>query len=248
MEKSTAPDARLLGPARYPVVDALRGVAVAMMIAYHFSFDLNHFDYVRIDFFSDFWLNFRSFIVWSFLLVMGVSLHLATRKGIRWPRFLKRAGQIGLYALIVSLGSYAVFPQSWIYFGVLHFVFVASFFGLLFRNLFRTNLLLGIAIWVWDANYGFDFFNSAAWNWTGLNYDLPENVEDYVPIIPWFGTVLMGLFLGRLLFDRYPGSAVRYDSPNPLFKVLTLAGRNSLNIYILHQPLLFGLFWLSTRL
>lgn len=244
MEKPNVSGASVMAPPRYPVVDAVRGLAIVMMVAYHVSFDLNHFGYARIDFHADFWLNFRAVIVWSFLLVMGVSLHLATRNGIRWPRFLQRAGQIALYALIVSIGSYLIFPQSWIYFGVLHFVFAASFLGLLFRNLFWGNLLLGIAIWLWDSHYGFDFFNAPAWNWTGLNYDLPANTEDYVPIIPWLGTVLIGMFIGRLLFDRNPLPWLAVDSGHPFLQPLALAGRHSLNLYLLHQPLLFALFWL----
>ena len=90
---------------RYPAVDSARGIAIAMMFIFHFSFDLRFYGVVDIDFINNpFWKNFRFVIVSLFLLLVGVSLHLATRNGLSRKRYLRRLLQITAYALLVSLG------------------------------------------------------------------------------------------------------------------------------------------------
>ena len=43
---------------RYIMIDSLRGIAVLLMIIFHFGFDLNGFRFVRIDFSANpFWSN-----------------------------------------------------------------------------------------------------------------------------------------------------------------------------------------------
>jgi len=69
--------------------------------------------------------------------------------------------------------------------------------------------------------------------------------EDYVPLLPWFGVVMLGVFAGppmhRLASRLQPYCAV------PTVKWLALAGRHSLLIYLLHQPLLLGGLTLYAR-
>ena len=62
---------------RYPFIDGLRGVAIVLMMAYHFTFDLNYFNVVHIDFnHNHFWLSARALIVSMFLGLVGVSAAL----------------------------------------------------------------------------------------------------------------------------------------------------------------------------
>ena len=57
------------------------------MVVYHFAFDLRFYRVIAADFEHDpFWLGFRALIVTSFLLLVGVSLVLADRRGARRPR------------------------------------------------------------------------------------------------------------------------------------------------------------------
>jgi len=72
--------------------------------------------------------------------------------------------------------------------------------------------------------------------------------EDYVPLLPWFGVVLIGIFLGRTLFGgaRVPEWA-QWESRGPIARGLALAGRHSLVIYLVHQPLLMAVLWVVLR-
>ena len=67
---------------RVPGVDALRGGAIVLMVAYHFCFDLRYYRVISADFEHDpFWLGFRALIVTSFMLLVGMGLVLAARAG-----------------------------------------------------------------------------------------------------------------------------------------------------------------------
>ena len=107
--------------ARHPRVDALRGLALVSMTAYHFAFDLNHFGYIRQNFYDDpLWTLQRTAIVSLFLFTAGLGQVLAVQAGQGWRRFGRRWGQVAACAALVSLGSWWMFPRSWISFGVLH--------------------------------------------------------------------------------------------------------------------------------
>ena len=113
--------------ARIDSVDDLRGIAILAMIAYHFSYDLRFYGVVAWDFeHGPFWLVTRTLIAGTFLMVAGVGLVLADRAGAPPSHFWKRFGVIAACALAVSIGSYIVFPRTFIYFGVLHCIAIAS--------------------------------------------------------------------------------------------------------------------------
>ncbi len=97
--------------ARFDAIDALRGLAMLWMTAYHFGFDLNHFGYWRQDFYTDpLWTGQRTAIVSLFLFCAGLgqAIALAQRQDAR--RFWRRWGQVAGCALLVSLSSWVDVP------------------------------------------------------------------------------------------------------------------------------------------
>ena len=234
---------------RYQLFDILRGVAIVLMVYYHFSYDLTHFGYAGFDFYHDpYWLHLRTFIVSLFLGLVGVSLVLASNHGINWQRYARRLGLLIFFALAITLNSYYMFPGRTIVFGILHFIAFASVAGLLFVRGYWSSLVLGVAIVVLDMLFQHPFFNQYAIHWIGLMTHKPAT-EDYVPVIPWFGVVLIGIFVGHSLLRRSVlQPLVGFHSRNRLARGLAFAGRHSLLIYVVHQPVLFGLVWLVNRL
>jgi len=230
---------------RFSAIDALRGFAVALMVAYHFCFDLNYYGWIQVNLNDDpFWLNSRAIIVTLFLCVVGISLVLANRNAIDWRAWLRRLGILAGCAALVSASSYALFPQSWIFFGVLHFVVVASVLGLVFLRWPRLDLAMGIILVVVGSTVELPFFNQPGLQWLGLMTYKPFT-EDYVPLLPWFGVVLIGLFLGRLaLREKRLAPVMAWKPKSAPGRSLAFAGRHSLLIYMLHQPLLMGVLYL----
>jgi uncharacterized membrane protein len=237
-------------PERIGAVDALRGAAICMMIVYHAAFDLNWFHIISADFnHHPFWLGFRDLIVSSFLLMVGVSLVLAERAGISPRRFWRRIALVGTCALLVTVGSYAAFPKTFISFGILHCIVVSSILGWPLVRFPRAALMLGIVVIVAGAAIGvalFDppwlngvaFFDLPWLNWVGLMSHRPAT-EDYVPVLPWFGVVLIGISAGGWLLERRRQVLHRISRASPEW--LTWLGRHSLLVYMVHQPIMIGM-------
>jgi uncharacterized membrane protein len=227
---------------RFDRLDALRGVAIVWMAAFHFCFDLNYFGFIHQNFYRDpLWTVQRSCIVSLFLLCAGMGQAVAIAQRQRWPRFWRRWAQIAGCALLVSLGSWLVFPRSFIYFGVLHGIAVMLVLLRLAAPLGRWLWPLGAIAIALPQFVQSPVFDSRWTNWTGLVTHKPIT-EDYVPLLPWIGVMAFGLAAGRWLLAHRPqllqGRIPRAAQP------LAVLGRWSLSFYMLHQPVLFGALWL----
>ncbi|AWJ86227.1 hypothetical protein TSH58p_22120 (plasmid) [Azospirillum sp. TSH58] len=222
---------------RVGVIDLARGVALLAMALYHGSWDLTYLGLADFDLFGDpLWLAARTGILGSFLILSGLSLTLAAAGGTDRRRFLRRFALLVLAAAGVSAVSLAMFPDSPIFFGVLHHMAVASLLGLaLLRLSWPALLLLGVAVIALGQTVALPLFDEPWLRWIGLMTFAPES-NDYVPIFPWFGGFLFGMALGRMWRPgpaTTPGGAVG--------RGFAWAGRHSLAVYLLHQPVLFGL-------
>jgi len=231
---------------RLPLVDVLRGFAVAQMIVYHFIYDLNYFGWVTLRMLSDQpWVGWRAGIVTQFLLLVGVGLVLRTSFKPGLADFWRRWAQIAGAALLVSVGSAAVFGPRFIWFGILHFVAAALVLARPLVRLGPWNLLLGIAVIALGLLYSHPVFNDTPANIIGLVTRKPKT-EDYVPLLPWFGVVLIGAGLAAL-WQRRRWSVVpalrRLNDKPP--KLLLFLGTWALTVYLLHQPILMGVLWLA---
>jgi uncharacterized membrane protein len=239
---------------RYDRIDALRGLAIVWMTAFHFAFDLSWFGWSRQNFHVDpFWTGQRTVIVSLFLFCAGLGQAVAYAQGQSWPRFWRRWAQVAACALLVTAGSYLAFPHSFIYFGVLHGIAVMLVVGRLTAGWGRWLWLAGaLAIGLkfaagWGHGAGLlpAWLNDPAWNWLGLIGRKPVT-EDYVPVLPWLGALWWGMAAGQWLLRR-GGRLVKGPLPKGA-GALAWLGRWSLSWYMLHQPVLIGLVWVGTKL
>ena len=131
-------------------LDLIRGLAIIMMIAFHFIYDLNSFGFTQIPLFTH-WLGiaWRCLIVFLFLSAVGISLVLAHKDHLKFKKFLKRIFYLGLAALLVSAGTFVMFPDGWVYFGILHLIWTSSLIAILFVNHPKTALLIAVIIHHW---------------------------------------------------------------------------------------------------
>ncbi len=244
---------------RLDIVDAARGAAMAMMIAYHFCFDLTVYGWARWAMLDDpRWVAWRTIIVASFLVLVGVSLALRDAREptiadrhVANRAFVRRWLQVAAAALIVTTGSALLFPESFIYFGVLHFVAVALWICRRAPRMGAWAVALGIAaialgVWAHDST-----FDPRSVNWIGFAEHKPIT-EDYVPLLPWVGVVLIGCGLGALWTRRDCRLSPLVSStwrvlPRHLRILFAASGRWSLTIYLVHQPILFGAMALIKR-
>jgi len=232
----------------FELLDVARGFAILLMFIYHFSYDLDYYGFIQQQFLLDpFWLNFRTVIVTLFLTIMGMSLYLASHPGLNKKSFRRRLTLLIIYSAIVSLASWVMFPSAMIFFGILHFITIASILGLVFINFGKINLLLGISLIILPHVFEHSFFDQPLLQWLGLMTKVPVTV-DYVPLLPWFGVVLIGIYLGQLLSGLPNDSWIsRWQNKHASSKILAYGGRHSLHIYMLHQPLFLGILYIISQ-
>lgn len=233
------------------------------MTVFHFYFDLQHFRFIQADFYRDpFWTWQRSAIVSLFVLCAGLGQAVASHQGQTWARFWKRWLQIAGCALLVSAASYAMYPQSFIYFGILHgmavmLVLARALAPWVARHPLPTLVLSALALatpWWAQALHSAigpaaQLLNTPAWNWLGLISTKPVT-EDYAPVLPWMGMMLLGLVLGArgLRQGGWLGLIHHTAPPSVWWRGLAFLGRWSLGYYMLHQPLLIGIVWGASHL
>ena len=222
---------------RFDILDAWRTLAIVLMAAYHFLYDLYIFGIISADQLFSTPLNIlERFICCSFILLAGASA--------RFSRNSLRRGLIVLAAgLAVEIGA-AVAGQT-IRWGVLMLLGASM---VLWHLLGKYLQKLPGAALGWGSLAL--FFLSRAWTASAavaagwlypLGFTAPGFYSaDYFPLLPWFFLFLLGTVLGGWCLENR-------DSPlltKPLPKALTWPGRHSLILYVLHQPVLYGISFL----
>jgi uncharacterized membrane protein len=235
---------------RFWEVDVARGVAIIMMVVYHTTYDLDALGGYDIDATSGNWALFADVTAGLFLFLVGVSLAISrARTGLTgwrlFGKYLARGLRILAYGMVLT-GVFLILRMGVVAFGILHLIGVSIILAYPFLRLRYTNLVLGVLIFA-AGQY------ILAQNLTSEGYwllpfgVLPEGVmmPDYRPLLPWFGVVLIGLFFGNVVY----AGGLRSSSPTSkaplLARPLLPLGRNSLFIYLIHQPIVIALLVLT---
>ncbi len=232
---------------RVALVDLLRGVAILMMVVFHLQWDMSYFGVDWKGPFDGFWELFRHATAGLFILLVGVSLVLSRSRGSTSAAFSRRCLLRGLrifgLGMVITLGSLLFRRESFVFFGILHFIGLAVVIAAPLTRYTWLNLGLGLlaillGVVMKDVRVGTPLLV-----WLGLGH--PVRTLDLYPVFPWIGVVLVGLFLGQML--RRSG---RVGMGSPAVKAaapLLLLGRHALLVYFVHLPVVFGAAYLLSR-
>ena len=234
---------------RIDLFDILRGLALVAMVIYHFTWDLEFFGWILPGTITEpLWVYFARGIASSFLILVGISLVLAHRNGIKWHPFIKRFAFVALSAALISIVTHFAFSGGLIFFGILHAIALFSLIGLLFVRLpWFVSLIVALAIYWVGQNLSNEVFAHPAFWWVGLATTIPHS-NDYVPLFPWFSATLFGISFAKLSLKMgWFTSLAKWKYPNKIQFPLTFIGKNSLLFYLVHQPILLGLVWSFTQ-
>lgn len=238
---------------RYTVPDIIRGVSVIAMIVYHTMWDLVYLFGVSVPWFkTDMGFLFQQSICWSFVLISGFCWHLGKKK-------IKRSVIVLACSLVLTAVTAIVMPEQIILHGVLSLIGTAMLVTIPLDKIFKkVHPLWGIVIsfllflLTYDVNNGF----------VGIAghklFELPENLyintvtaffgfphdafysSDYVPILPWIFVFFIGYFIYALLERK---NKLKFLSKFTC-KPIEFIGRHSLEFYMAHQPIIFGILFL----
>ena len=216
---------------RIDILDAWRSLALLLMMVYHFLYDLALFGVITWEQMFAPGLNLlQRFICCSFILLAGISA--------RFSRSNLRHGLVVLAAHLAVVAGAAVGGQT-IRFGVLALLGTSMLLyhlaGPLLRRLpeWLLALLSGALFFLsdrWTCQVPVKFLYPLGFTYQGFSS------SDYFPLLPWFFLFLLGTAAGGWALRRRERlAALRLPSP------LTWPGRHSLLLYLLHQPVLYGI-------
>jgi uncharacterized membrane protein len=242
---------------RYWEIDALRGVAIILMVGFHITWDMVSLGLAHVNMGRNPWPWFSRIISTMFLSLAGISLVISDSRRDdmpAWRKYLLRGLKILGLAMIVTLVTYFTLGRGFVVFGILHligFSIIAAIPFLPYRRRWFC-LILGPVLLAVGSYVNRQTALHPWLIWLGIN-ELGRPMADWYPVLPWFGMMLIGLWLGHTLYTGGERQFTLSDlSRAPVTRQLAFLGRHSLLIYMLHQPILMGVlyavsWWLARR-
>jgi uncharacterized membrane protein len=240
---------------RFWEVDALRGVAIMLMVAFHIMFDLDFIGAFSFGLSKEFWFFAPRLIAAMFIFLVGLSLYISYSRAAKkyegrrlFAKYLMRGLKIFGLGMIITAVTWIYMPDFAIVFGVLHFIGKATIMAYPLMRLGRWNeyLSLGALLLLVGSMLLMTTVSFPWLLWLGLP---PAGFQtlDYFPLLAWFGVVLMGMYFGNLLYKGGKRVLRIRDNQSLPVRFFSFLGRHSLLIYFLHQPVILAIIYLFTH-
>lgn len=245
---------------RYGLLDSLRGLVLISMILFHACWDLVYI------FEKDFsWYRgtgayiWQQSICWTFILLSGFCWSLGRKPG-------KRGLIVFLAGAMVTLVTVLFMPGDRVVFGVLMLIGSCMLITvLLHKGLEHVHAGVGLAacmilfILTRNVNRGYLGFENLnliklpetlyeGLFMTFLGFTDPEFYStDYFSFFPWIFLFLAGYFLYHVVYAVNDGKIMEKYCRQGV-EPFSFLGKHSLLIYMLHQPVIYGVFLLLSNL
>lgn len=219
-----------MGNRRIWEIDFLRAIAIILMVIFHIVYDLNEFIGLDIDYLSGFWYWEGKTSALMFIFFAGISSGFSKNT-------VKRGIKVLIFAMVITLVTYIFFREQYIRFGILHLLGTGM---ILFPLLKKMNNILLLITAVFIALAAISIKSTLVD--TGLL--IPFGVMyrgfvtlDYYPIIPYLSVFILGILTYKMYY--YKGQSIfKFQYKN---EYLSMISKNSLAIYMIHQPVLVGM-------
>lgn len=213
---------------RFWEIDFVRGIAIILMLVSNVLTDLEYFHLYILSFN---WVIFPRFVLSMFVFIAGLSLYISYSRRKEKTHFMLRGIRIFIYGLLTTMVTFFLIPSKFIFFGVLHFLGISIMFGyFLIPHKALSIFLLFLSLTLYPVFYNIqDLF---------LFGIVPMNINtlDYVSFIPWFSVFLSGVLFSQR-FYKNGNRKFLIRCPKNFEKWVCVVGRNSLKIYLIHQPI-----------
>ncbi|MBR4011083.1 MAG: DUF1624 domain-containing protein [Clostridiales bacterium] len=245
-------------------LDLLRGFAIFMMILHHFAYDLRYiFEYKVFSFISAecdwFWAFLHPFFIFVFVVISGICCQFSRNNFKRSLKLLIVA--LGFTVVTITADHFLDLGCS-IYFNVLHLLFVSTLLFAVFdhfeqkkygeRNSRNGDAVLFLIVMAFffllnGIHYYHYKIHSGFVSILGIepHPDYAWTVGDELGLIPWVGVFFLGVLIGRHVYKKketlFPNAPKAVHAVSKPFEWI---GRNSLLVYILHQPIVLGILYL----
>ncbi len=247
------PRRNIMPKIRYTIPDALRGLSLVSMIIYHAMWDIVYIFGVSAPWYQTkgafIW---QQSICWTFIILSGFCWHFGSHK-------LKRGLMVLAGAVIINAVTVLLMPQNAVRYGVLSLIAAGMLLLIPMDKLLRkinpyAGMLLSAGLFFITRNIPSRSLGFGSLILTDLPHTLYSNnftawlgfphadfhSTDYFPLLPWFFLYLAGYFL-YYVFRRL--DILKHLSAFSIGP-LEFLGRHSLIIYLLHQPVIYGILQL----
>ncbi|NLC68444.1 MAG: DUF1624 domain-containing protein [Clostridiaceae bacterium] len=223
-------------------LDFLRGIALILMVYFHVVFDMKDIFGYNVDYSKGFNKFTGSAAGILFIVISGISCALSRNN-------FKRALRILGIAIGITVATHLYDAGLGIKFGILHFLGLSI---LLYHLLAKMNVYVLAAVgtvillagrFISSINIDHDYFFI-------LGITSSKFISaDYYPLIPWLGLFIYGIIIGKTfyrkkesIFGSPPGSVI-----GSMVRIIIWLGRNTLVIYVIHQPVILLVITLVKR-
>ncbi len=237
---------------RYNLIDSIRGFAIINMVLFHLLYDMVFMFGFDIPFFrtngATIW---ERCICTTFILISGISWHFSRHN-------LKRGFVVFALGWCITFVTAVVLPGYAIWHGILNLLGLSMMIMVPLNKLFsKINEWIGIfgslVLFFLTENVGkhyigfFDvelirlpdfLYSSNLLAFLGFKSSSFSST-DYFPLLPWFFMFCVGYFLWRIIKSVSIEKIFTVKVP-----VLNIIGKHSLVIYIVHQPVIYGVLYL----
>jgi len=217
---------------RIDELDSLRATALVMMLISNFVTDLDYFGIMEVVKGDEWWWLARA-TAFLFVGISGISYFLAHQKEYDFIKTFDRTKRLILFAFLITIVTYIFAPSAYVRFGVLHLLALASIIA--FPVARKPVYAMGIGILLLLIPLS----SNPNLVWLGLQ-ETGTFAVDYFPLNPWLGIFFIFLAISSQI---YPDSKPLLNFQWP--ERWLWFGRNTLLIYVIHQPILIGLLILS---
>ncbi len=214
---------------RIHALDNLRAIAIIAMAVYHLFFDLHLFGLININLDNQFITLLVTIFGFIFITLAGVTSSLSRH-------LFQQSIKLLLFASLISVVTYLFDSQTMVRFGILHlfatltfFLYIAQHKQLLLPSLFSIIFIA----WFFPTQIatitGFPSVNFAS--------------LDYYPLVPWG----IPFFFGYI-FSSYITRIAQSSLINQKITIISSIGKYSLLIYLIHQPIIFTIIFLYSKM
>jgi uncharacterized membrane protein len=245
---------------RIQIIDAVRGLAIILMVLHHMLFSLVYifwsqalktppiaqtiFGFLKNVFESPSMEVWHTIFICVFIFIAGVSSRFSRSN-------LKRGVIIFGLGMLLTIVTVWILPAIspdldglGIYFGILHFMGISMMiYAVIGKYLDKIPKIIAPFLYFSLFILTYDLPNQR-WSIPNLYMfgfpDVNFASADYFPIFPWIFMFFIGTYVGKFIKEGYMPKWF-YTLKIPF---LPFAGRNTLIIYVLHQPLVYGFYLL----
>lgn len=241
---------------RYPILDDIRGITLISMMLFHAMWDAVYIYHKDITWYHGkgayIW---QQSICWTFIFLSGFCWSFGNKK---WKRGLT----VFSWGLIITVVTLVFMPEDRVVFGVLTLLGTCMLVMIPMDKVLKhiapsVGILLSMILFLVFRNINRGYLGFEGWNLLPLPSFMYANIvttflgfpevgfysTDYFSLFPWLFLFWTGYFFNRLCTAKGYLELLK----NKGIGLFEMIGKNSLLIYMLHQPLIYGILFVLMK-